>query len=358
VLILLAALSGAIAAATKVMGLNVVGAVGLLALVLSIRRRLPLRHVILFTAATSVVLLLLAGSTYLGNATRSAVPVGVAPGELHVTVGLANFTRAAHFYIFDLTLKRLVTVPAFEHDFMHYGYLFPFILALGVAGMVAQVRRRQLVQACLALLAASLFLSVIAVRLPIGWDQRFMIWLIPVLSIPALSWASRLSLRRQLSIAWLAAGLAAVNVAVTLTLEADRLFARSLRHLVATGALPAYLDVPNRRYIPMKTGFDEVDARALPRDSVLYAGTDDSWMYLAWGRRFTRHVEGVWDAGHAATQVSSRRFRFVILESATHPDIHETIRAHAREADYDILAETRRRTVFVRHDPPVAPVES
>jgi hypothetical protein len=108
----------------------------------------------------------------------------------------------------------------------------------------------------------------------------------------------------------------------------------------------------------MKTGFDEVDARALPRDSVLYAGTDDSWMYLAWGRRFTRHVEGVWDAGHAATQVSSRRFRFVILESATHPDIHESIRAHAREADYDILAETRRRTVFVRHDPPVAPVES
>lgn len=349
--ILLAALSAAIAAATKVMGLNVAGAVGLLALVLSIRRRLPLRLVILFTTATTVALLLLAGSVYIGNLTRSAVPVGVAPGELNITVGLSNITRAAHFYLYDLPLKRLLIVPVFEHDFMHYGYLFPFILMFGVAAMVTHVRQRQFIPASIALLAAALFLSIIAVRLPINWDQRFMIWLIPVLAIAALSWAARLPARRQMAIAWVAAGLAGINVAVTLTLEADGLFPRSVRHVLSAGALPAYLDVPNGRYSFMNTGFEAVDARATPRDSILYAGTDDSWMYLAWGRRFTRHVEGVWDPEHAGAQVSSRRFRFVIVEAEAHSDVRVATRARAREAQYSILAETDDRTIFVRRDP-------
>jgi hypothetical protein len=358
VYILLAALSAGIAAATKVMGLNVVGAVGLLALILSIRRRLALRHVVLFTAATTTALLLLAGSVYIRNLTRSAVPVGVAPGELYVAMGLSNLTRAAHFYIYDLTLRRLVTMPVFEHDFMHYGYLFPFILLFGVAGMVAQVRQRRMVQGSIALLTAALFVSIIAVRQPIGWDQRFMIWLVPVLAIAALSWAPRLPVRRQLSIAWLAAGLAAVNVGMTLTLEADRLFLRSARHVLSTGTLAGYLDVPNRRYISMNTGFDAFRARATPRDSILYAGTDDSWMYIAWGRRFTRHVEGVWDAEHAARQISSRRFRFVIVEAAAHPDMEGATRAHALDAHYDILAETGHRTIFVRQDSPGELIES
>lgn len=348
--VLLAALSSAIAGATKVMGLNVVGAVGLLALVLAIRRRLQVRYVFLFAAGALATLLLLAGNVYLFNLGRSAVPVGVAPGEVHFTVGLANLTEAVRFYVFDLTLKRLVTRPVLEHDFMHYGYLFPFILALGVAAAFLQLRRRRYVLACLTVLGGALFLSVIAVRLPIGWDQRFMIWLVPTLAILGLSLVEHLPLRRVLALTWVATVLAAGNLVLVLALESDGLFRRSAWHLASTGSLARYLDVPNRRYTYMKDGFDTLDRAATAQDSILYVGTDDSWMYPLWGRRFTRRVEGVWDADHAADQIRSRRFRFVVVEGAAMPAIRARAEAGAAESGYSILVAGEDRTIFVRDD--------
>lgn len=353
--VVLAALSAAIAGATKVMGLNVVGAVGLLALVLSVRRRLAWRHVFLYGGTAITALLVLAGHIYFGNLDRSAMPVGVAPGEIHYSFGLINVIEAIDYYVFDLTLGRLVRRPIFEHDFMHYGYLFPFMLGLGIAAAFRQLRDRRFVPACLALLAVALFLSVIAVRRPIGWDQRFMIWLVPTFAILALSLIERLSARRVVALTMVAAVLVAGNVAIMFAFESDGLFRRAVRHLVSTGQVARFIDVPNRRYPHMSSGLAALDRAATARDSILYIGTDDSWMYPLWDRRFTRHVEGVRDEDHADARIATRHFRFIVVETEARPKIPAVARARAALSGYIVLADTRDRTIFVRDDTVAVP---
>jgi hypothetical protein len=344
----LAALSGSLAAATKVMGLNVLGASGLLALALAYRGRLRWGQVAAFTALAVGALLLLVGDVYWRNFTRSAIPVGIAPGELHVSVGLVNLVEAVRLYAYDLSFKRLVTPLRVEHDFLHYGYLFPFALVLGVAGAARQLRLRRYGLGSLALASAALFASVIAVRIPLGWDQRFMLWMIPVAGILALSLAERVAPRGLIALAGLVAGLTLANLSLILTMESDRLVHRSVGHLAATGSLARYVDVPNERYQAWNAGFEVLDQLAAPTDTVLYAGTTDTWMYLAWGPRFTRRVEGVRDAAHAAEQVASRRHRFVVLEHATPAEIEEAVLREAARAGYEVRVRTERRLILVR----------
>jgi hypothetical protein len=344
----LAALCAALAAATKVMGLNVIGATGLVALAFAFRGRLRWGQVVAFTLMTTASLLLLAGDVYWRNLIRDTIPVGIAPGELHLSVGLGNLVVAARYYVYDLSFKRLVTPPIFEHDFLHYGYLFPFLLILSVVGAVRQWRRRDHALASLALAGGALFASVVAIRLPIGWDQRFMLWMIPVAAVLALSLAERTPTRNLLALCGLVAGLALVNVSTALTLESDRLFHRSVEHLATTGELARYTDVANTRYRNRDDGFEVLALEAAPTDTVLYAGTDDSWMYLAWGPRFTRRVEGVRDAAHAASQVASRRFDFIVMERSVPPEIERAIVREAGSAGYATLAQAEGRLIMRR----------
>lgn len=344
----LAGLSGALAAATKVMGLNVLGATGLLLLVLAWRGRLRSRDVLAFAALAVVALGLLAGDVYWRNLMREAIPVGVAPGELHLTFGLANLVEAVRFYAYELSFRRLVVPPPFEHDFLHYGYLFPFVLVLGIMGGLRQWRRREYALAGMTLAGGALFASVIALRIPIQWDQRFMIWLVPVAGLLALSLMSRIAGRHLVALAGLIAGLTLTNLTTGLLVESDRLFLRSARHLAGTGTLARYTDVPNQGYRARDDGFEALDREAGPSDEVLYAGTEDSWMYLAWGPRFTRRVEGVRDPEHAAGQVASGRFRFIVVEDGVGEGLEAAISAEADRAGYTTLASARGRTILVR----------
>ena len=344
----LAALCGALAAATKVMGLNVLGALGLLAVALVWRGRLPRRAVLTFGLTTLAALLLLAGSVYLSNLSRSAVPVGIAPGEVQFTFGAANLVEAARYYLYELPLRRLLAPQIFEHDFLHYGYLFPFMLALGAVGMVQGLRERNGVLSALVLGSAILFASVIAARLPIRWDQRFMIWMIPVAGILAMHAVRTLQDRHLIAIAGVAAGLTVANLALLMTTESASLFPRSAMHLLETGAPARYLDVANDRYLHMSDGFEHLDREAAPGDSILYAGSDDSWMYLAWGPRLTRHVEGVSGPEQAAEAVTSRRFHYIVLEDDLDPGIERAVRARTQAAGYRLLVEAEGRSILLR----------
>jgi hypothetical protein len=344
----LAGLSGALAAATKVIGLNVLGALGVLVILLALRRRLRYRHVLLFGATAALGLIVLAGDVYWRNFNRSVVPVGIAPGEVYFTVGLANLTHAFRFYVYELGFERLVAPQVFDHDFLHYGYLFPLLLVAGGAAAVRQMWRRQYVPAALALVGASLFLSIIAVRLPIRWDQRFMIWMVPTLAILALSLARRVHVRQLLALTTAAATLGLVNTMLTLSNEADALFSRSAQHLVETGSLPRYVDVAHRQFELRAAGYDVLDRAATPGDSVLYAGSEDAWMYPAWGERFTRRVEGVWDPQHAVSQVASRQFRFIVVENSTAREIRDAMERQASAIGYDTLVSAPHRLIMIR----------
>lgn len=347
----LAAVSGALAAATKVMGLNVLGAAGLLALAFAWRGRLSFTRVLAFGGAALAALLLLVGDVFWNNLFRTAVPVGIAPGEIHFTFGPANLVEALRYYVYDLSFRRLVAPQVFEHDFLHYGYLFPLLLGLGIVGALRQVRERRPPLVALTVAGALLFLSVIAVRLPIRWDQRFMIWMVPVTAVLALSLARRVPVRYLIALAGLAAGLTLVHLSLTLTMEAESLLPRSGRHLLTTGSPARYVDVPNPRYLYRSDGFEVLEQSATRTDSVLYAGTDDSWMYLAWGPRFTRHVEGVRDAEHASEQVASRRFRFIVMELSVVPGIADAVQEQAGRSGYGVLTEAEGRIIFLRDDP-------
>jgi hypothetical protein len=349
----LAGASVALAAATKVMGLNALGALGLAGIVLIATARLRIRDLVVFTSAAVILLLILAGDVYVGNAGRAAVPVGIAPGEIHFTVGPANLSQAARYYLYELSFKRLVVPQIFEHDFLHYGYAFPFLIVLGVVTAVRMLRAREFVLSALALASLILFVSIIAVRLPIRWDQRFMIWLVPVLAVLALANGRELAARYTVALVAASAALGLVNLLLMLTNEAEGIFNRSALHLVQTGEPARYIDVPLPRYPAMKDGFAVLDSVAVPRDSVLYAGADDMWMYLAWGPRFTRHVEGVWDAEHAAQQLTGRQFRFVVIEHAASIAIRDALARAAVEAGYTSLVSARSRTILVRPQPDV-----
>jgi hypothetical protein len=344
----LAGLAAALAAGTKVIGLNVLGALGILVVVLTVRRRLRPGHVALFVGVAALALLLVAGDVYWRNFSRAVVPVGIAPGEVHFTIGFANLTQAFRFYVVELGLRRLVTPQIFDHDFLHYGYLFPLLVLAGSAAAIRQVWRRQYAPAALVLVSALLFLSIIAVRRPINWDQRFMIWLVPTLAILALTLARGTQPRLLLVLTSVAATLGLVNTALTLTNEGDAIFTRSVQHFFQTGTLARYIDVPHQQFESRADGYDVLDRKAMPADSILYAGSEDAWMYPAWGGRFTRHVEGVWDAEHAASQVASRQFRFVVIETSTAREIRDAMERQASATGYETLVSAPHRLIMIR----------
>jgi energy-converting hydrogenase Eha subunit A len=344
----LAALAGALAAGTKVIGLNVLGALGILVVFLAVRRRLRPGHVALFVGVAALALLLVAGDVYWRNLNRAVVPVGIAPGEVYFTMGLANLTQAFRFYVFELGFRRLAAPQIFDHDFLHYGYLFPVLLLAGIAAAIRQVWRRHYAPSALVLVSALLFLSIIAVRLPIRWDQRFMIWLVPTLAILALSLARRVNGRHLLILTSVAATLGLVNTALTLTNEGDGIFTRSAQHFFQTGTLARYIDVPHRQFQSRADGYKVLDREAMPADSILYAGSEDAWMYPAWGERFTRRVEGVWDAEHAASQVASRQFRFVVIETSTAREIRDAMERQASATGYETLVSAPHRLIMIR----------
>lgn len=337
----------ALAVATKVMGLNVLGAAGLVLLIVAMRRRVPWHAPVLLGAFAAIGLALLVGDVYWQNLTRSeaAVPVGTMPGEIHFTSGLDNVIAAARYYVYELSFRRLVTPQVIEHDFSHYGYFFPFLLALGTWAAARPLVTRRSAEpalAVLSLLVLVLFVSVIAIRQPIGWDQRFMIWLVPCFAVLALSLLRDVPARPLLVLASFAAAFAATNLFRTFTDASEGLFTRSAQHLAAEGELATLADVVQEKYRFKIDGYAALGAAAAARDSVLYVGAEDTWMYPAWGRRFTRYVRGVADAADAERQVASNVYRFIVVEDDASPDLRAVVTGAASRYGDLVVADGRR----------------
>jgi len=350
--VILAGLSGGLAIATKVMGINVLGAAGLTALVWWGLRRSGLRTPILLGCVGGAAAVLLVGDVYWQNFGRSpGLPIGTMPGEIQFRSGLSNLTGAAHFYLYDLPFRRLVTPQVFEHDFSHFGYVFPFAFVLGVIGAARawlRSEQRDTPLGMLAFLTAVLFASVVAVRVPIQWDQRFMIWLVPVSAILALSLFRSAHPRAVVAAASFASALALSNVFVQVTNAEDALFVRSAKHLATTGRLASLHDVPPVDFPEKIAGFDRLARQADDGDSVLYVGAEDTWMYPAWGRRFRLNVHGVDGPRDAADRMKAGGHRFVVLEEAASAELRHAVLGAADESGYRRWVEAEGRLVLMR----------
>lgn len=346
------ALVAALCVGTKVMGLNVVGAVGLVLLLLAIRRRVPLASPFLFGALAALGTAVLVGDIYWRNlSSPAAVPVGTTPGEIWFTSGIANVVAAARFYLYDLSFRRLVTPQIIEHDFSHFGYFFPLVLVLGsYAACRALLMRTEGRRApvSLALLVLFLFGSIIAVRQPIGWDQRFMIWMVPSFAILAGLLVRGVRPRKLLVIASFGAAFGMANLLRTVTDASGGLFPRSARYLAFQGQLASLRDVPQTKYIAKIDGYDVLDRSASPADSILYVGWEDTWMYPAWGRRFTRYVSGVSDADDAERRLATGTYRFVVVEDDATPELKRRVLDGSEAAGYGYLVRAHGRRILER----------
>lgn len=355
----LAGAAAGAAVATKVMGLNVMGAIGLILLVLGVRKRIPVKAPFVFGGVGVAVVFLLVGDIYWANFRgASAVPVGTAPGEIYFTSGFTNVTAAARYYLYDLSFKRLVTAQVFEHDFSHYGYFFPFLLVFGTAAALGRARTKGLGVPGVRVLGALtfvLFLSVIAVRQPIYFDQRFMIWMVPCFALLASAHRARLDRVGLLVAVSFSAAFSLTNLFLIYTNGSEGLFARSSLHLASTGELARLTDVVPSRYTAKIDGFDVLDGRAQPSDSILYVGWEDTWMYPAWGRRFTRFVSGVSSLEDARTRVAGGAYRFVVVEDDAGVDLREGAVRASWDAGYSLLTDADGRTIFERPVDPSIP---
>lgn len=345
------ALTSSLAVATKVMGLNVVGTVGLVLLVAIVLRKLPFRSVLLYSAVTLVGILALVGDLYWRNLTRAQMPIGIRPGEVHFTIGLENLVEAARFYLYDLSFRRLVTTQIFEHDFSHFGYLFPIMLVMGTVATVRQIvvkRERRIGVGILSLITVIFFLSVIALREPIQWDQRFMIWMVPAFTILAVFLLRHWDTHALLALAAFCSAIALFHVAQIFTNASGGIFQRSATHLVENGRLARLTDVRHERYAHKIDGFEVLAEAAAPGDSILYVGAEDTWMYPAWGREFSRSVVGVRDSVDVVQKLRTDAFSFVVVEADAAEPLQRAALQTGTSSGYAPLYSSENRSIFRR----------
>jgi hypothetical protein len=177
-----------------------------------------------------------------------------------------------------------------------------------------------------------------------------MIWMVPAFAILGATLIERIRSTHTLVLTTVAASFAAFNLFLILSNEMDGLFTRSATHLAMTGELARQTDVTARPYTDMIAGYDRLDDVAAERDSVLYVGSDDSWMYPAWGSRFTRYVRAVAGAADAVEQVGSGTYRFVVIEESAEPGLRTATERAATARAYRVLQEGGARVILERPD--------
>ena len=74
------------------------------------------------------------------------------------------------------------------------------------------------------------------------------------------------------------------------------------------------LQLPDGRIKDSLAGYEVLERVSKASDAILFIGGQDSWIYPAWGRGFTRQVVGVDSLQDAENKIRSERFGFIIIE--------------------------------------------
>jgi hypothetical protein len=356
-------LCAGLATATKVLGICLFAAATVVLALLLITRRLPRRALLWFSISGLSVTALIVGNVFWENLSRGIAPVGVVPGEYRPR--WFPFLSVARYYLYELCFRSFLTPSSsWGYGSSHYGYLYPLLFFAGGARIVHELLHSKKPSHwglwTLALLTAVLFLSVTGLRRPQPSDQRFMIWVVPSLTILAVSFLQQLKPARILIGTLFASGLALFSFShafgdssqlALMTLESVRHFQerRELLHYVDLFPEGA-LRLADGQVIRKLQGYEILEREAAVSDRVLYIGGKQTWMYPSWGRRFTRSVTGVSDLNDALGKIESKGYRFIVVEKLTELNLRDRSLKSAKALDYVRIANTKRRVIYKRPD--------
>ncbi len=357
-------LSVGLATATKVLGICLFAATAFVLAILAITRCLPRRAFLWFSITGLLFIILFVGNVFWENLSRGIIPVGVVPGEYRPRV--FPLLPAARYYLYELPFRSFLTPSSlWGYGSAHYGYLYPLLFFAGGVRIAHQLLHSKRPSNpglwTLALLTVVLFLSVIGFRRPQPSDQRFMIWVVPSLTILAVSFLQHLKPARILIGTLFVSGLVLFSFfhiyygSPSLTAFLTR---ASARHFQEHRELPRFVDffpegemrLADGRAIRKLQGYEILEREMAVSDRVLYIGGRQTWMYPSWGRRFTRFVTGVSDLNDALGKIESKQYRFIVFEKQAEPDLRDLSLKSAKALGYVRIANTRRRAIYKRQD--------
>jgi hypothetical protein len=224
------------------------------------------------------------------------------------------------------------------YDYAHYG--LPFILVVLPAAVWAYARRwpgtpaMQREWATAAIFLALAFGAVL-LRLPDPWDQRFMVWLVPVALVVALPVLAR----------WVSPAFLCV-LTVGLALLVGHHVLRQLPPLRAgAGALVrrhTFRDVTDLLQPRVYKTSGYAALHGAPRGStVLYIGGDGTIEYPCWGWRLDRVVWTADTPARVDTQLA-RRPDYVVIEQMAPPAARDAALHQVAAQGYAPVADTLR----------------
>ena len=233
-----------------------------------------------------------------------------------------------------------------DHDYSNYGLWFALVtVPVAMWGMARSAYQRWklkrqedvlpprfLSEWHLIALFAVLSFGFESIHKPDPWDQRFMIWLCPVLLLlaaPLLSRYAPIPLLRRF---------ASVLVIITLYFILHYGFPcwKPFVHLCRTGEFSELSDMgqTSAYYV---AGY-EVFSLARPGDVVLYLGADGTVEYPCWGWRLDRVVEAPTSVKQLEEAIS-RHPRWLVLETPADHILRNAAQGLAMEYGYTMLAD-------------------
>ncbi len=355
-------LHGALALSTKVPGASVFLALTLLMLIMTFMKRIALPLLLVFLGSSIFCSGLLMGDVFWENYLTLGNPFGLVPSEDH-PLGTVDYFAVPGLYLYDLCFYRLFHGPNLSYGATHYGFVFPFILALGIIRVSQQILRSMNISNIALWTLSTLFILIFAFvvlpRTPQIYDLRFMTWMIPFAGILSLSWITAWRLRIVRFILIGISLLAIFNSIYVIMFSSKGYYlAESVRYFIRNGSLMRYVDLfpedtlklPDERDQDSLGSYAALEYNAKESDRILYLGGSSSWMYPAWGRDFSRHVTAVSDSKDALAKARSLDFEFMIIESDANALLRDNVLKEMRTLPYSKIAESKRRAIYRREN--------
>ncbi len=351
-------LSTGMAVATKVVGPWLAVTVLMTLSLMAITGKLPAKAWLGFVIALVVAVAIVLGDVIMDNIAHGGHFLGLSKKE-YGRIVFFPWEKIVWFYLYELSYYRLFNPPNLNYGTAHYGFLFPITLILGLIASLRHTwlffKSKQAYLPILAMMTIIFFLCILGFRVPRPHDQRFMTWLVPCLAILTLSLLPKQNKRILI---FLTASLGIYALTDWSIVWANSSLGMMLRNgiwqIASHQHVPRYVDyfrhgsmlTVSGKKLDYLAGYNTLEEMADSNDSVLVIGGKDSWIYPAWGSRFSRKIEGVSDHADSLRKIRSHTYNFVVVERSANANIRQSAHGELRQSPYSPMARNRRRSVY------------